>query len=493
MNPTLHFRIANKAVLFSIKSVVVAFVFFTNNAVAQDYPFTLSNTIKATLNVDTHHTEPFKNSLLGYNIQGFDTKLQKEFIRLVDPITIRFPHGVWANFYKWQTDGYQNDSYDNKEHEKVLNGQFTVAKGNIDGIAALNKERISSGKKGFDMMWTYSVNFDDAKSAVARAKKDASLGLEIKTIELGNEHFWATQRANRTATEADYLREASAISKALKANFPDVKISIPLGWRRIQGDYNSQIIGDGTYFDAISVHKYLGADPDKPGESNKAYSSLLTAKLELASDVKWIRDNYAPNKPVWLTEWGVSAGTDVKGAACLGMADVYLYMAENQDVFQRSNWFSFNRVLNAMVVVGRNREPVYPLKKRGYLSVFEILRSVLKDASLLKGEVISTASLNTELGNVNVVNGRVVTKEGKTTAIVVNLADKPVEFSLQFDGKLYQDDFKHEALVYDSLGMVPPIDFYTNPLVLIKKGKGTIVLPPLSINKISDLIVESKL
>ena len=33
-----------------------SFVFFTNNAVAQDYPFTLSNTIKATLNVDTHHT-----------------------------------------------------------------------------------------------------------------------------------------------------------------------------------------------------------------------------------------------------------------------------------------------------------------------------------------------------------------------------------------------------------------------------------------------------
>jgi hypothetical protein len=32
----------------------------------------------------------------------------------------------------------------------------------------------------------------------------------------------------------------------------------------------------------------------------------------------------------------VSGGKKLKGAACLRMADVYLYMAENQDVYERS-------------------------------------------------------------------------------------------------------------------------------------------------------------
>ena len=473
----------------SFRKILLGFLFVPLFSLAQTYPFSLPDNLTATLNVDTNTKEIFKNTLLGYNIEGFNTSLQKDFIRLVDPITIRFPHGVWANFYQWQTDGYQNDSYDNKEHERALTTQFTIAKGHIKGVAALNNERIKVQKKPFDMMWTYAVNFDDGPSCVARAKKDKALGLEVKDIELGNEHFWATQRANRTATEADYLREASAISAALKTEFPDIRISIPLGWRRSQADYNSKIIGDGNYFDAITVHKYIGADPDKPGESNEAYSALLTAKLELDTDVKWIRDNYAPAKPVWLTEWGVSGGREVKGAACLGMADAYLYMAENQQVFERSNWFSFNKVLNAMVVVGKNREPVYPLQKRGYLSTYEIMRSVFKDATMLKGAITASATLSTSLGAVNVVNGRVVSKDGKTTAVLVNLADKPVAFTLKFNEVVYKGSFKHEALVFDGLGVVEPIDFYSDPLKLIRQGKGNIILPPLSISKISDLDV----
>tara|TARA_R110002049_G_scaffold267436_2_gene443815 strand:- start:125 stop:3037 length:2913 start_codon:yes stop_codon:yes gene_type:complete len=458
---------------------------------AQTYPFSLPSNITAELNVETTNTETFNNKILGYNIEGFNTELQKDFIRLVDPITIRFPHGVWANFYEWQTDGYQNDSYDNGTHESALATYACCLKGNIDGIAALNTEKkAANGGKGYDMMWTYSLNFDDGPSSVARAQKDMGLGLEVKAIELGNEHFWKNQRSNRTATPADYLREASAVSAALKAEFPDIRVSIPLGWRRNQAGYNASIIGDGAYYDAITVHKYLGADPDVPGESNSAYSALLTAKLELADDVNWVRDNYGPDKPVWLTEWGVSAGSDVHGAACLGMADAYLYMAENQQIYERSNWFSFNRVLNAMVVVGSNREPVYPLQKRGYLSVYEILRSVLKDATMLNGSVTSSTLLTTEKGSVTAVNARAVTKDGNTTVVAINLTDKPVEFTLKFNNVVYPGGFKHEALVFNNVGVVDPIDYYTDPLTLIKQGTGTITLPPLSVSKLSNIILD---
>ena len=55
----------------------------------------------------------------------------------------------------------------------------------------------------------------------------------------------------------------------------EVRVSIPLGWRRTQESYNRAIMGDTTYYDAISVHRYMGADPDVPGESDTAYRSLL--------------------------------------------------------------------------------------------------------------------------------------------------------------------------------------------------------------------------
>ncbi len=466
----------------------LCFSVFALNLHAQQYPFTTPNTINASINIQTSDTEIFNNKLIGYNIEGFNTQLEKDFIKKVDPVTIRFPHGVWANFYEWQDDTYQQDSYDNGTHQNSLNVYVQSIKGHIGGIASLNTDKKNSnGGQGYDMMWTYTVNFDDGASSVARAKKDIALGLEVKAIELGNEHFWKNQRANRTATPAMYLAAATEVSNALKAEFPDIELSIPLGWRRTQEDYNNEIIGDGNYFDAITLHKYLGADPDIPGESDSAYSSLLTAKLELEEDVNWVRDNFAPGKPIWLTEWGVSAGSQVHGGACLGLADVYMYMSEHQDIFERANWFSFNRILNAMVVVDDKRRPVYPLQKRGYLSTYEIIQDVFRDATMHTSTVTASAQLTTARGSVNAVNARATTKNGETKVIAVNLTDKPVTFELKFDNVVYNGQFNHEALIFEDLGVVAPVDYDSNQLQSIKQGTGAIILPPLSVSKISGI------
>ncbi len=470
-------------------------IFFHLKIEAQNYPFSLPNSITASLNVETTNTESFNNKIIGYNIEGFNTQLQKDFIKLVNPVTIRFPHGVWANFYEWQDDTYQQDSYDNGSHQTVLNSYVASIKGHIGGIASLNTDRKAlTGGQGYDMMWTYSINFDDGASSVARAQKDIGLGLEVKAIELGNEHFWKNQRANRTATPALYLAAASEVSSALKAEFPNIKLSIPLGWRRSQADYNNEIIGDGSYFDAISIHRYFGADPDIPGESNNAYSELLTSKLQLDEDVNWTRDNFAPGKPVWLTEWGVSSGSGsatVHAAACLAMADIYLYMAENQDIFERANWFSFNRIANAMVVVSPQRQPVYPLQKRPNLSTYEIIQDVFRDAIMLAGTVTASADLTVSKGSVKAVNARATTKNGETKVIAINLTDKPVEFELKFDDVDYDGGFSHEALIFENLGPVEPVDYFSNQLQILKQGSGSITLPPLSVSKISGIYLNS--
>lgn len=90
---------------------------------AQNYPFTLPAEVSATQNVNSLETEEFNNKIIGYNIFEFQDSKDKVFIRKFDPITIRFPHGVWTNFYNWETDGYTcfNDTlYNNDPHSSVI-------------------------------------------------------------------------------------------------------------------------------------------------------------------------------------------------------------------------------------------------------------------------------------------------------------------------------------------------------------------------------------
>lgn len=467
---------------FKLYTIVLVFIslVFSRSSKADNYPFILPDTLSATLNVDSTITEAFKNQLLGYNIEYFKTKQEKEFIRKFNPVSIRFPHGLWANFYKWQTDGYQNDSYDNKQYEATIDVYAAKIKGHINEIASLNNEKKQKYGRGYHMMWTYSMNFDDAESCVARAVKDSSLGLEIKDIELGNEHFWKSQRSNQTKTEADFLKRAKSVSQALHSRFPDVRVSIPLGWRRNQEAYNKAIIDDKAYYDAISLHRYMGADPDVPGESNTAYHALLTSRMVLDADAKWIR-SYAGDKPIWLTEWGVSANNNdrVNSAACLGMADVYLYMSENQHIYDRANWFIFNKSLNPMVLV-KNRRPVYPLQKRGYLSVYEILQEVLMDGEMLKSQLYSSKLS----GEMNAVNAQIVKKNNKIKVITVNLGNKPSKFTITFNGVKSTNVKSHRALLFHELGPVDNIGIDADPMVEIKNETNNIILPPLSVNVI---------
>jgi len=453
------------------------------------YPFKdLPDTVIAVLNVDTGKVEAANNKLLGTNIFGFTKDREKELVRAFDPITIRFPHGVWANFYDWETDGYSKhgDTFNNKSHDRVLR---IYAEKNFrcgfPGLVQLNAEKMRSERGGFDMVWTYNLNYDDDQKSVARLRDSVAKGLEVRDIELANEHFWKSQRSTRTGTPDKFLRIAKSLSAALKKAKPDVRVSIPLSWRRSHGGYNRLIADDTQYFDAVSIHKYAGADPDKPGESDKAYSSVLTARLAIQKDVDFAR-KFAPGKPVWMTEWGVSCGTKSQAAAALGMADSYLFLFENQDVYERANWFSVNGVLNSFITISARRVIKHPLEKTYYGCVHGIVRGVFEDAQMLRG-TMDTSKLTAETGTTNAVNARAVTKNGQMLVLAVNLTDKPARFTLKLDGVAYDQASTHEALAFTDLAEVGVLPLEADPLKLIGKGSDPIVLPPLSISRISGI------
>jgi len=450
----------------------------------------------ATLDVKTQKTEAVNNRLLGCNIFGFTKPEEQELIRRFDPITIRFPHGVWANFYNWETDGYTRygDTWKSGHAHTV---DVTYARYNIrcgfPGLAELHAEKKQqNGGRGYDMIWTYNLNYDSPEKSVARLKDRGVHGFDVQDIELANEHFWKGQRSTATSTPEKFLKIAQSVSAALKREKPNVRLSIPLSWREGHTQYNKTIVGDAKYFDAITVHKYTGADeggdPTKgkeQAEIHKAYRSILTARLRVERDVNFAR-SFAPGKPVWLTEWGVSGKEKGDAAAALAMADCYLFLFENQDVYERANWFCVNGLANSFLVFKEKRQLLYPLRKTAYACVYEVVRDVFENGTMLQG-TMSTPQLKTPEGSINAVSARAVTRNGETVVLAVNLTDRPCRFVLKLNDEIHDQLLVHEAMVFGDLSEVVVLDFDDSPLHLIKNQRGTVVLPPLSVNSISGM------
>ncbi len=497
----------------NLKSIFLVLIMSASVSVsAQDYPFTLPSDISATVNINTSSKEVFNNLLLGTNIHHFTKAKEKDFVNLFNPISVRFPHGLWANWYDWRRDvsrlfGEEQFTYlqGTNKNPKVKKPDFLPnlhifdrnnIKVGIDGLTSLNSSRKASKGKGYSMMWTFNMSADGADftngspESVARYNDLINRGFEVKDIEMGNENFYPGQRSSIIPNVEDYLARAKSMSAALKALDPNIRVSIPLlrrdSWAN--PNWNKDLTKDTSYFDAVTIHTYVGSDPDDATNSDEAFATALTARKHLLASITEYPHKVVPEKPIWLTEWGVKSGGP-NAVSALGSVDCFLMMSENQDIFERANWFSTNGKLNSMLVwekywdSNQNKEKErikYPLEKSLFGSAYEITRSVLENSTLI-GSQIDVPNLTS---GVNAVSARVVTKEGKTSLLVLNLTNKEVPFTVNIDGATYTDSFIHKALAFSSMDEERAIAYNVSPLSLIKQGNGAITLPKFSINTI---------
>ncbi len=450
----------------------------------------LSDAITATLGVSTQNQEPVNNRLLGYNLLHTHTKKERDLVRRFNPIAIRFPDGAWSNFYDWETDTYTNHGDKNprgKSFAKTLEAWKKMGrKGGFPGLTKLNVEKKQGEGKGYDIVWVYNVAYDSPAKNVARMKHSLYEGFDVRDIELGNEQFWKSQASSQTDTPDGFLRAARPIASALREAKPGIRVSIPLSWREQHAQYNRIAADDAEYFDAISLHKYVGTENDMTEEeSDKVLRSVLSARLSLEEASRYVR-SFAPGKPIWLTEWGVSAGKEAKAAAALAMADCYLYLFENQGIYDRANWFSVNGVSNSFLIFKVKRQLLYPLRKTAHASVYEIVRSVLENGQLL-ARTIEAEQLITPIGSIKAVNALAVARNGRITVLAVNLTDQACLLKLNIDDMPYDQTVLHEAMAFKDLSAVVVLDFEDNPLQPIGSKSGMIVLPPYSVNKISGI------
>ncbi|MDW5288126.1 hypothetical protein [Formosa sp. PL04] len=454
---------------------------------ATGYPYDSSKMITATLSINSSSKMLANNLLLGTNFGNFTTADDQEIIRFLDPVTVRFPSGVWSNWYNWEDDISEydpNDPYDIGEFHRRVMDTWALAgtKTGFPGMTELHNEL------NFNTLFTYNINYDTAKKSIARLRDSDAKGFDVKYIELGNELFWEDQRSSRVATPIQYYFTVKPIADSLKAEKPSLKLSVPFGWRESQAGYNAQVSLTKDYFDAISLHKYI--DPEKNSESevksSDAYKEVLSSRIGLKESSDFVL-RFAPGKPIWLTEWGVSCG--LNAASFLGQADAYLYLFDNQDIYERAEWYGLTTALNPMYSfsdeildnLGRPERSLRNMRKTGHGAVYEILRDVFEDSEILE----TTVSTRILAEGVNAVEAKAVTKDGKTEIFVLNKTVRSVPFRVELDGNFYEGSQKHEAMSFNSLQDNKYLSTDENPLTLVSEGTETIVLPPFSVSKIT--------
>ena len=270
---------------------------------------------------------------------------------------------------------------------------------------------------------------------------------------------------------------------------------------------------DTAYFDAVSIHRYVhtagrsGSDPLNPNDPNaSAESDLLTAGRLIIRDVRAARDTYAPGKPVWLSEWGVSGGgggTDHGGytaASFLGTVDSYIALFDNQNMITRANWFQTNNYdrfftfTRAQVARDYTGERQLSGKTTGLYDAYQIAGNVFQNSVLLNGTMDSPELI----AGSDAIAAKAVSKDGQTQILAVNKVDKPFRLYLKGNANSSTNTYGVKTLAYDSLNDEgTPRDFNvynTNSLSLAMSisAQGNrdsfgpyIILQPLSINIIS--------
>lgn len=440
------------------------------------YPFELPKEIRATLNVHSEQKTQVNHMLLGLNCNwpenlygktGYNNPVAQELIRSLKPSSLRFPHGVWANFYDWESDGRRitddyKTPYDSavKDHPDLKYG--------FDGLHALHQDL------EFDVLLTFNVNYDSPEKSARRLTDRRDKGFDVKWVELGNEIFWKTQRSSAVIDVENYIDVSKAHAAALRRVDPAVKLSVPVHWRKPTTDAWNMAMKQHDHFDAVTVHKHMGNSEDRDGAAR-----TLGARREMLEMARTIRTVF-PGKPFWISEWSVACGDNA--ISILGMADTYLGFLDHPELFELADYFQIN-ASHALI----HYDKLTGVHTRtSYGAAYQIIRDVFEDSEVLIGNVVST-QIGAEEHRMDAVSAKAVVRDGKLIVIAINKTTSEASFSVNIDGQECALLYQHSALSFDDVNQLKTFAMEDTVLAEVKAQSANIILPPLSISRIDGL------
>ncbi len=441
------------------------------------YPFDVSGEITATLNVDTTRKSPVDHMLLGLNCNwpeglygkvGYNHPKAQNLIKKMKPGSLRFPHGVWSNFYDWESDGRRMTDDYKTPYDSAVKGHPDLKYG-FDGFHRLHQEL------EFDVLLTFNVNYDSPEKAARRLIDRRDKGFDVKWVELGNEIFWKTQRSKAVIDVEKYIEVSKAHAKALREVDPSIKISVPAHWRNSRKDaWNMALKSQQDYFDAITVHKHIGAEPDAEGARQILHARV--DMLKMAEDLQTV----FPGKPIWLSEWSVSCGESP--ISILAMADTWLGLFEHPELFTIADYFQIN-ASHALIHYDKSTQTH---TRTSYGAAYDIIRSIFENSEIYASEMV-TAKLDDDL---EAVAAEAVIKDGKMIVFAINKTTKSVPLQITVDGVSSSWSATHHALSFTDLNELRSFGFDSSVLAKVdmsgESKDATFLLPPLSLNRFDE-------
>ncbi len=440
-----------------------------------EYPFDLPEEITATLNIDTTQKTPVNHMLLGLNCNwpenlygkvGFNHPKAQQLIKKLKPTSLRFPHGVWSNFYDWESDGRRMTDDYKTPYDSAVKDHPDLKYG-FDGFHKLHEEL------EFDVLLTFNVNYDSPAKAARRLVDRRDKGFDVKWVELGNEIFWKTQRSNAVIDVDKYIEVSQAHATALKEIDPSLEISVPTHWRNSQADaWNMALKSQQNYFDAITVHKHIGSKPDAEGARQVLHARV--DMLKMAEDLQSV----FPGKPIWLSEWSVSCGESP--ISIIAMADAWLGLFEHPELFAIADYFQINAshaLIDYDKVTGTHA-------RTSYGAAQEIIRNVFENSEIYASEM-STTRIDADT---DAVAAEAVIKDGKMIVFAINKTTKSVPLKITVDGDRFSRSATHAALSFTDLNELKSFGLNESLLaevdVIGESKVATFLLPPLSLNRV---------
>lgn len=176
----------------------------------------------AALAPEIGEARPLAPDAFGYNVNlvrghaSYDEPDFAEAVASLVPGNLRYPGGTVGNFWDWRRGGFIEGS------EKIperLPGDFSGY-----GLAQLKAGISVSGATPVFMLNLMTSSLEE-QLAMLRAARE--LGLPVKYVELGNEHYHDRPvYTDRFPTGADYARECMTWARAIRAEFPEARIAI---------------------------------------------------------------------------------------------------------------------------------------------------------------------------------------------------------------------------------------------------------------------------
>jgi hypothetical protein len=225
------------------------------------------------------------------------------------------------------------------------------------------------------------------------------------------------------------------------------------------------------YFDAITVHKHIGAEPNAEGARQ-----VMHARVDLLKITQDLQSVF-PGKPIWLSEWSVSCGESP--ISILAMADAWLGLFDHPELFTIADYFQIN-ASHALIHYDMSTQTH---TRTSYGAAYEIIRSVFENSEIFESEMV-TAKLDDDI---EAVAAEAVIKDGKMIVFAINKTTKPVPLRISIDGAAFARPATNGTLSFPDLNELRTFELEESVLAAVdlndESKDETFLLPFLSLNR----------